>query len=56
MYCNIVKKKIPIINCKSMKITETIYTPFSKRCFLTCSDCILQLAEFLFRSKIAEIS
>ena len=41
-----------------MKIAETIYTgtPLSKKSFFTCSDCVLQISEFLFNRKIAEIS
>ena len=39
-----------------MKIAETIYTLLQKDPFFTCSGCIVQLSEFLFRSKIGEIS
>jgi hypothetical protein len=38
------------------KITETIYTHFQKVLFFNSSDHVIQLSEYVYQMKIAEIS
>jgi hypothetical protein len=39
-----------------MKIAETIYTPIQKGPYFIFSDRVLQLSQYFYQRKIAEIS